>query len=84
VAPCLLPSYSKSQVLVVENAFAGLHLSWFQSHKTYLFLGIFACGLKLFVLLYEDMETGKMSLCHTSSSVTGHIGKAFLFLVELA
>lgn len=77
--PYVCTSHSKGQVLVVEIAFAGLHLSWFQSHKACLFFGTFACDLTLVALLYEDVETGKVSFCPKSSSVTGHVGKAFSF-----
>lgn len=74
-----LPSYSKSQGLVVEAAFAVFYLSCFQLHKTCLFLGIFACDLTLLVLLCEDVESGKVFFCHKSSFVTGLIDKTFYF-----
>lgn len=77
--PPFFPLTSKNHVLVVEVAFAGLHLCWFQSYNTYLFLYIFACDLTLLIFLCEDVETGKVSFCQKSSSVTGHIDKAFSF-----
>lgn len=70
---------SLSQVLVAEIAFAGLHLCWFQSYNTCLFLHIFACDLTLLIFLYEDVVTGKVSFWQKSSSVTGHIGMSFSF-----